>query len=54
MYICFEGKHLLHGMKTIGKRGIPSGCHGGVVYKIQIVKEEVKKLAMSREHFKSI
>ena len=51
-YLCFEGKHLLQGMKSLGKCSIPSGCHGGGcgVCKIQIIKGEVEKVTMSRKH----
>lgn len=52
VYTCFETKHLLEGMASLGKRGIPSGCHGGGcgVCKIQITKGEVKTIVMSRAH----
>lgn len=51
-FICCEGKHLLQGMKSIGKCGIPSGCHGGGcgVCKIQVIKGDVEKITMSRKH----
>lgn len=51
-YMCSENSHLLRGMKTIGKRGIPSGCHGGGcgVCKIQIVKGNVETISMSRAY----
>ncbi|MFK5949761.1 MAG: 2Fe-2S iron-sulfur cluster-binding protein [Methylococcales bacterium] len=51
-YMCSTNAHLLKGMKTIGKRGIPSGCHGGGcgVCKIQIVKGNVETISMSRAY----
>ncbi|MCP4055869.1 MAG: 2Fe-2S iron-sulfur cluster binding domain-containing protein [Pseudoalteromonas sp.] len=26
---CSEGQHILSAMSKMGKKGIPSGCHGG-------------------------
>ncbi|MES9878731.1 MAG: 2Fe-2S iron-sulfur cluster-binding protein [Candidatus Sedimenticola sp. 1PA] len=51
-YTCFSDQHLLKGMVSLGKRGIPSGCHGGGcgVCKVQIVSGEVEVLSMSRDH----
>ncbi|BAO43844.1 2Fe-2S iron-sulfur cluster-binding protein [Thiolapillus brandeum] len=53
-YSCLEGQHLLKGMASMGKRGIPSGCHGGGcgVCKIRISgsREAYRTLPMSREH----
>ncbi len=51
-YMCAETHHLLRGMLSLGKKGIPSGCHGGGcgVCKIQIMSGEVETLAVSREH----
>ena len=53
-YLCGEGQHLLNGMASMGKKGIPSGCHGGGcgVCKIRIKgpKSAYRTLPMSREH----
>jgi ferredoxin len=51
-FSCSENQHLLQGMTSLGKRGIPSGCHGGGcgVCKVQITNGEVETLAMSRSH----
>lgn len=51
-YLCSNNNHLLKGMNSIVKCGIPSGCHGGGcgVCKIQIVEGDVSKLIMSRKH----
>ena len=52
IFFCFEKKHLLEGMAVLGKRGIPSGCHGGGcgVCKIQITKGNFETIVMSRAH----
>ncbi len=51
-YMCSEERHLLQSMSALGKRGIPSGCHGGGcgVCKIKIIEGDVHTIAMSREH----
>ena len=53
-FMCSERQHLLQGMRALGKRGIPSGCHGGGcgVCKLQVVggKTGYETLPMSREH----
>jgi len=51
-YMCSEERHLLQSMSALGKRGIPSGCHGGGcgVCKIQIIEGDVHTIAMSRKH----
>ena len=51
-YDCGENESLLHAMVRIGRKGIPSGCHGGGcgVCKVQITDGEFKATAMSREH----
>ncbi len=51
-YMCSEERHLLQSMSALGKRGIPSGCHGGGcgVCKIRIIDGDVKTIKMSREH----
>lgn len=52
VYSCTEKQHLLDGMLSLGKRGIPSGCHGGGcgVCKIEVVSGSYETLKMSREH----
>ena len=49
-YLCSEKQHLLQGMLALGKKGIPSGCHGGGcgVCKIKIISGDYSKLVMSR------
>jgi ferredoxin len=51
-YYCREDQHLLAGMASMGKRGIPSGCHGGGcgVCKVRILKGEVDTIVMSRKY----
>jgi len=53
-YMCNEGQHLLAGMASMGKRGIPSGCHGGGcgICKIKVIgsNSAYHTEAMSREH----
>ncbi len=51
-YFCREDQHLLAGMASMGKRGIPSGCHGGGcgVCKIHVLQGEVETGAMSRKY----
>ncbi|MCB1756228.1 MAG: 2Fe-2S iron-sulfur cluster binding domain-containing protein [Gammaproteobacteria bacterium] len=51
-YACAENQHLLNGMMSLGKRGIPSGCHGGGcgVCKVKITKGSYKTSVMSRKH----
>ena len=53
-YICRGNQHLLNGMAQMGKRGIPSGCHGGGcgVCRVKILAPETayRTLAMSRDH----
>ena len=52
--MCSEDQHLLTGMASMGKKGIPSGCHGGGcgICKIRIIgpSSAYRTLAMSREH----
>ncbi|HHN67205.1 MAG TPA: 2Fe-2S iron-sulfur cluster binding domain-containing protein [Thermopetrobacter sp.] len=49
---CEENEHLLQGMLRMGKKGIPSGCHGGGcgVCKIRILDGEAEFGVMSAEH----
>jgi ferredoxin len=49
---CGEDEHLLQGMLRMGKRGIPSGCHGGGcgVCKVKIIEGTAELGTMSREH----
>jgi len=51
-YGCSENQHLLRGMISLGKKGIPSGCHGGGcgVCKVQILKGKIITKTMSSEH----
>jgi ferredoxin len=51
-YACSSEQHLLRAMAALGRRGIPSGCHGGGcgVCKVRILEGHVKTLAMSRAH----
>ncbi len=51
-FFCRRDQHLLAGMTGMGKKGIPSGCHGGGcgVCKIEIIEGEVERLVMSRQH----
>jgi len=52
VFSCSEDQHLLQGMTSLGKRGIPSGCHGGGcgVCKVKITQGEVETLVMSRAY----
>lgn len=49
---CSDQQHILMGMTKLGRKGIPSGCHGGGcgVCKIQVLSGEVRTLPMSRTH----
>jgi len=51
---CSEKEHLLIGMRSLGKKGIPSGCHGGgcgiCKVKIHSEKDNYKTVNMSRAH----
>ncbi|NQY87641.1 MAG: 2Fe-2S iron-sulfur cluster binding domain-containing protein [Colwellia sp.] len=51
---CSENDHLLVGMRSLEKKGIPSGCHGGgcgvCKVKIHSEKNSYKTLFMSRTH----
>ncbi len=52
IYLCPADQHLLNGMVSLGKRGIPSGCHGGGcgVCKVKIRQGQYDTLPMSRQH----
>lgn len=52
MYICPEDENLLTAMVRIGRKGIPSGCHGGGcgVCKVEIVNGKCSYGVMSRQH----
>lgn len=52
VYRCDEKQHLLKGMVSLGKRGIPSGCHGGGcgVCKVKVRQGKYDTLPMSRQH----
>lgn len=51
-YLCRPPNHLLGAMVTLGRRGIPSGCHGGGcgVCKVKVLDGRYRTAAMSREH----
>lgn len=51
-YPCGGGRHILGAMAALGRKGIPSGCHGGGcgVCKVRIVAGEVSTLSMCRSH----
>lgn len=51
-YLCGPEEHLLKGMLRLGRKGIPSGCHGGGcgVCKVLILSGEVETRVMSRAH----
>ncbi len=51
-YESADGEHLLVGMVKLGRKGIPSGCHGGGcgVCKIKVKNGKYRKLTLSREH----
>jgi len=51
-YDCVPGESLLKAMLRLGRRGIPSGCHGGGcgVCKVEITRGAVSTGAMSRAH----
>lgn len=55
-FYCAKGKEILKAMTALGRKGIPSGCHGGGcgVCKIQIVSGEVELGVMSRAHISEI
>ncbi|MGB1648496.1 MAG: 2Fe-2S iron-sulfur cluster-binding protein [Cycloclasticus sp.] len=49
---CSEGQHILSAMSKMGKKGIPSGCHGGGcgVCKVKINQGAFSSKKMSRAH----
>jgi len=51
-YDCAGGMHLLKAMLSLGRKGIPSGCHGGGcgVCKIKVEQGDFEASLMSREH----
>lgn len=51
-YVCASDRSLLKAMVALGRRGIPSGCHGGGcgVCKIRILEGSVRCEPMSRSH----
>ena len=50
-FVCVPDEDILNAMKSIGVRGIPSGCHGGGcgVCKIKIISGSAETENMSRE-----
>ncbi|MCA8908803.1 MAG: 2Fe-2S iron-sulfur cluster binding domain-containing protein [Rhodospirillaceae bacterium] len=51
-YLCSPHSHLLGAMVALGRKGIPSGCHGGGcgVCKVRVVAGDYSTLPMSRAH----
>jgi Na+-transporting NADH:ubiquinone oxidoreductase subunit NqrF len=51
-YLCKASENLLNAMVALGRKGIPSGCHGGGcgVCKIKVTSGQYRALPMSREH----
>lgn len=49
---CSASQHVLNAMVRLGRKGIPSGCHGGGcgVCKIKVTRGTYTTLVMSREH----
>jgi len=47
-----ETQTILDGMAALGRKGIPSGCHGGGcgICKIKVLDGEYQSLPMSRKH----
>jgi len=52
VYRCPETVSVLKAMAQLGRKGIPSGCHGGGcgVCKVQVLSGEVVTETMSRSH----
>ncbi|WP_440995064.1 2Fe-2S iron-sulfur cluster-binding protein [Arhodomonas sp. SL1] len=52
LYSCPGSVSVLKAMAQLGRKGIPSGCHGGGcgVCKVQVVSGEIETLPMSRTH----
>lgn len=50
-YTCAESQHLLQGMESLGRRGIPVGCRGGGcgVCRVQVLSGSYTSKPMSRE-----
>jgi ferredoxin len=51
-FVCDRDVPVLKAMVALGRRGIPSGCHGGGcgVCKIKVVAGQYRTGPMSREH----
>ncbi|PLX36737.1 MAG: ferredoxin [Hyphomicrobiales bacterium] len=51
-YRCSASQHLLGAMVSLGRKGIPSGCHGGGcgVCKVKVTRGTYTTLPMSRAH----
>jgi Na+-transporting NADH:ubiquinone oxidoreductase subunit NqrF len=51
-YYCTAEQHLLAALAATGKKGIPSGCHGGGcgICKIEVLDGVYKTKRMSRDH----
>ncbi|RLA21279.1 MAG: ferredoxin [Gammaproteobacteria bacterium] len=52
VFKCSDGQHILSAMASMGKKGIPSGCHGGGcgVCKIRLLDGTYKTEKMSRTY----
>ena len=55
-YLCKASENLLNAMIALGRKGIPSGCHGGGcgVCKIRVTSGQYRTLPMSREHISAM
>ena len=51
-FLCGAEQSILKAMVSLGRRGIPSGCHGGGcgVCKVRIIEGVVRTVSMSRGH----
>lgn len=51
-FACADQQSVLNAMVSLGRAGIPSGCHGGGcgVCKIKVTAGEYRTLPMSRAH----
>ncbi|HOV02871.1 MAG TPA: 2Fe-2S iron-sulfur cluster binding domain-containing protein [Kaistiaceae bacterium] len=51
-FSCSASDHLLRAMLALGRKGIPSGCHGGGcgVCKVKVTRGTFTSLVMSRAH----
>ena len=51
-FLCNQQQAVLNAMVALGRKGIPSGCHGGGcgVCKIKVLTGDFHTAVMSREH----